>query len=163
MKNKVFTLLWLFISLVGISFAQEYPKDEIPVRRIQDEVRSHHSGVAVWWIGQNSWLIKSGDLLIGTDLVLEDEEPRLYQSPISAAELAPMLDVSFITHGHGDHFGRATSRILAKESDCVFVMPVNCVEDALRLGIPAERIQQAKPRHPGGTNPAGQTQAADAG
>ena len=40
-----------------------------------------------------NWLlpiIKSGDLLIGTDLATEDEA-RLYLSPISAEELALML------------------------------------------------------------------------
>jgi L-ascorbate metabolism protein UlaG (beta-lactamase superfamily) len=148
MKSTIFTLLCLTISLAGPALAQEYPKDEIPTRQIKDEIRAHGSGVAIWWAGQNSWLIKSGDLLIGTDLVLEDEEPRLYQAPISAAELAPMLDVSFITHGHGDHFGRATSKILAEKSDCIFVMPVNCVNQAKKLGIPEERIRQAVPREP---------------
>ena len=136
------------MSLSETGFSQEYPKEEIPTRRIQDEIRTHNSGVAVWLAGHNSWLIKSGGFLIGTDLVLEDEEPRLYQAPISAAELAPMLDVSFITHGHGDHFGRATSKILAEKSDCIFVMPVNCVKEALRIGIPEERIRTAVPKQP---------------
>jgi len=145
MKRILFVILWPAVILAGTGLAQEYPKEEIPTRQIQAEIEAHHSGVAVWWIGQNSWLIKSDDFLIGTDLVLEDEEPRLYQAPISAAELAPMLDVSFITHGHGDHFGRDTSRILAEESDCAFVMPVNCVKTAGQLGIPLERIRQAVP------------------
>lgn len=148
MKSTVFKVFCLIVLLAGPALAQEYPKEEIPTRQIQDEIKSHDSGLAIWWAGQNSWLIKSGGLLIGTDLVLEDEEPRLYQAPISAAELAPMLDVSFITHGHGDHFGRATSKILAEKSNCVFVMPVNCVNEAKKLGIPAERIRQAVPRQP---------------
>ena len=146
MKNLLFAILFLFLGETGL--AQEYPKGEIPTRQILAEIEAHDSGMAVWWIGQNSWLIKSGDFLIGTDLVLEDEEPRLYQSPISSAELAPLLDVSFITHGHGDHFGRTTSRILAEKSKCTFVMPVNCVKTAQGLGIPLERIRQAVPEQP---------------
>jgi len=93
--------------------AQKYPVETIPAQRIIDEVRARSSGLAVWWTGHNGWLIKSGDVLIGTDLVV-DEPSRLYAPPISAAELAPDLDVSFVSHGHGDHFNRPTSRVLVE-------------------------------------------------
>jgi L-ascorbate metabolism protein UlaG (beta-lactamase superfamily) len=56
-----------------------------------DEIKAHSSGLAVWWTGHNGWLIKSDGLLIGTDLATEDEA-RLYLSPISAEELAPLLE-----------------------------------------------------------------------
>jgi L-ascorbate metabolism protein UlaG (beta-lactamase superfamily) len=59
-----------------------------------------------------------------------------------------LLDIAFITHGHGDHFHRATCRILAEQGDCLFVMPANCVEEARRIGIPEERIRVARPREP---------------
>jgi L-ascorbate metabolism protein UlaG (beta-lactamase superfamily) len=85
--------------------------------------------------------------LIGTDLAT-DEPARLYQSPISAEELAPLLDVAFITHRHGDHFHRRTARVLAEKSRCTFVMPINCMEEALRIGIPVGRIKVATPRQP---------------
>jgi L-ascorbate 6-phosphate lactonase len=134
---------------VGIPAAagQEWPKEPIPAPRIVDEVRAHRSGLAVWWTGHNGWLIKSDTALVGTDLATEDEA-RLYRSPISAEELAPLLDVAFITHGHGDHFNRKTARILAEKGRCTFVMPANCVEEARRLGIPGDRIHVATPRKP---------------
>ena len=117
--------------------AQEWPKEPIAARRICEEIKTHESGLAVWWTGHNGWLIKSDTLLIGTDLATEDEG-RLYQSPITAAELAPLLDIAFITHKHGDHFNRKTARVLAEKGKCLFVMPSNCVEDAHGLGIAAE-------------------------
>src|SRR3954454_4518297 len=126
---------------------QEWPREPVPARRIGDELKAHDSGLAVWWTGHNGWLIKSDGLLIGTDLATEDEA-RLYQSPISADELAPMLDVAFITHGHGDHFNRRTARILAEKGDCTFVLPANCIEEPRRLGIPEGRITVASPRKP---------------
>jgi L-ascorbate metabolism protein UlaG (beta-lactamase superfamily) len=137
------------LTLAGIpgAFGQEWPKEPIPARRIREEIAAHHTGIAVWWTGHNGWLIKSGNRLIGTDLATEDEA-RLYQSPISAEELAPLLDIAFITHRHGDHFNRKTTRILAEKSRCVFVLPANCAEDARRLGIPADRIKVAAPRQP---------------
>jgi hypothetical protein len=95
---------------VPLAFGQEWPKEQIPAPRICNEIKAHKAGLAVWWTGHNGWLIKSDTLLIGTDLATEDQG-RLYQSPITAAELAPMLDVAFITHKHGDHFNRKTARV----------------------------------------------------
>src|SRR5262245_15023827 len=126
---------------------QEWPREPIPAPKIRDAIRAHDSGLAVWWTGHNGWLIKSDRLLVGTDLATDDEA-RLYQSPITAEELAPLLDVAFVTHGHGDHFHRKTARILAEMGDCTFVLPANCVEEARRLGIPEGRIRVATPRQP---------------
>ena len=148
MRQKCAVVAAVLVSLwVPTASGQEWPKDQIPARRIRDEVKAHDSGLAVWWTGHNGWLIKSDGLLIGTDLATEDEA-RLYQSPISAEELAPLLDVSFITHKHGDHFNRKTTRSLAEKGRCVFVMPANCAEDARRLGIAESRITIATPRKP---------------
>jgi L-ascorbate metabolism protein UlaG (beta-lactamase superfamily) len=103
--------------------------------------------MAVWWTGHNGWVIKSGKVVMATDLCLESEE-RAVPAPISAAELAPVLDISFITHEHGDHFERETSRILLEKSNCIFVMPANCLEAAREINIPLERIRIAEPRKP---------------
>src|SRR4051812_21734399 len=137
----------LLFTCLSTASRPERPTEPNPAPRIQDEVKAHGSGLAVWWTGHNGWLIKSDGLLIGTDLVTEDEA-RLYRSPITAEELAPLLDVSFITHKHGDHFNRKTTRSLAEKGRCVFVIPANCAEDARRLGIPESRITIATPRKP---------------
>jgi L-ascorbate 6-phosphate lactonase len=144
-KNLIATVVLL--PLVAEASSQEWPKEQIPARRIRDEIVAHRSGVAVWWTGHNGWLVKSGDRLIGTDLATEDEA-RLYQSPISAQELAPLLDFAFVTHGHGDHFHRKTCKLLSEGGRCVFIMPANCVEEARRIGIAQERIKVARPREP---------------
>ncbi len=142
MKPTVLLFSWL-----SVASGQEWPREPIPAPSIRDEVKAHDSGLAVWWTGHNGWLIKSDGLLIGTDLATEDEA-RLYQSPITAEELSPLLDVAFITHKHGDHFNRKTARVLAERGKCTFVMPAHCVEDARRLGIPEDRITVATPRKP---------------
>ena len=71
---------------VPLAFGQQWPKEQIPTPRIRNEINAHESGLAVWWTGHNGWLIRSDALLIGTDLATEDQG-RLYQSPITAAEL----------------------------------------------------------------------------
>jgi L-ascorbate metabolism protein UlaG (beta-lactamase superfamily) len=65
-----------------------------------------------------------------------------------AEELAPLLDVAVVTHRHGDHFNRKTSRDLAEKGTRVFVMPANCVDEARKLGIAEDRITVATPRRP---------------
>lgn len=115
--------------------------------KLLKEIQSHKEGLAVWWTGHNGWLIKYNDILIGTDLALESKD-RAIASPISAEELAAELDISFITHEHGDHFERETSKILSQNGECVFVMPSNCKETALQqLNIPENRIKVAVPRN----------------
>lgn len=133
----------LFILCAGNLWAQEPSSG-----RLIDEIKAHTSGIAVWWTGHNGWLIKYNEVLIGTDLALESTD-RMVPSPITAAELAGELDISFVSHEHGDHFERETSRILGKEGNCLFVMPTNCTEIATQeLQIPANRIRAATPREP---------------
>lgn len=114
--------------------------------RLIDEIRAHKKGIAVWWVGHNGWLIKSDNILVGTDLPLETKA-REVPSPISAQELAGELDISFVTHEHSDHFERETSKILTDHGQCTFVMPASCLEAAKEeVNIPDERIKIAEPR-----------------
>ena len=114
--------------------------------KLIDEIREHKKGIAVWWVGHNGWLIKSDDILVGTDLPLETKA-REVPSPITARELASELDISFVTHEHSDHFERETSRILVENGNCIFVMPASCLDAAKKeVQIPDDRIKIAEPR-----------------
>lgn len=110
-------------------------------------IKDHKTGTAVWWIGNNSWIIKSDDLVIATDLYLT-EQNRIDPCPVTPEEIAEVLDISFITHGHGDHFNEYTSRILLEKSSCLFVIPESCISIAKKLKIPENRLIIAKPRVP---------------
>ena len=116
-------------------------------KRMIDQIKDHKTGMAVWWIGQDSWIIKSGDLVISTDLFLQDEG-RISPCPVNPHELAPVIDIAFITHGHGDHFEPYTNKILASESECKFVLPESCLDEAGKMKIPKDRIIVARPREP---------------
>ena len=113
--------------------------------RMIEEIKAHKSGTAVWWAGHNSWIIKSGDLVVTTDLHLENDM-RIAPAPITPEEIASEIDISFVTHAHGDHFNEYTSRILLEKSSCLFVMPESCLPVARKLKIPDSRIVVAKPR-----------------
>ncbi len=112
-----------------------------------NEIMDHRSGTAVWWVGQASWIIKSGDLVISTDLFL-DPGGRIDPAPVTPEEIAPILDISFVTHGHGDHFDPYTTKVLVEKSKCMFVIPESCLETARKLKIPDARLVIAKPREP---------------
>ena len=113
--------------------------------RMISEIKAHSSGTGVWWAGHNSWIIKSGDLVVTTDLYLENSL-RLAPSPITPEEIAPEVDISFVTHAHCDHFNEYTSRVLLEKSSCIFVMPESCLPVARKLKIPDSRIVVARPR-----------------
>ncbi|MBI5010602.1 MAG: MBL fold metallo-hydrolase [Bacteroidia bacterium] len=135
MRISAFVLLLLFF---GISVSGQDKKTI-------DQIKEHKTGTAVWWIGQGSWIIKSDDLVISTDLFLENRG-RISPTPITPEDIVPLLDIAFITHGHGDHFEEYTTKILIKKSSCTFVLPESCLEAARKYGIPEERIVIAKPR-----------------
>lgn len=113
--------------------------------RMIDDIKVHTSGIGVWWAGHNSWIIKSDDLVVTTDLYLENSL-RLAPSPITPEEIASEVDISFVTHGHGDHFNEYTSKVLLEKSSCIFVMPESCLAVAEKIGIPEARIVVARPR-----------------
>lgn len=116
-------------------------------KKLIDELKGHSSGTAVWWAGHNSWIIKSNGLVISTDLYLQNYS-RFEPAPVTPEEIASELDISFVTHAHGDHFNEYTSKILLENSSCIFVMPESCLPVARKLNIPEERIVVATPREP---------------
>lgn len=138
----------LIKSSIILTAGSIFPFKVLPSKNtsLLEEIRSHRKGIAVWWAGHNGWLIKYDDTLIGTDLSLESKS-RAIPSPISASELASELNISFVTHEHGDHFERETSRILVEEGQCNFVLPMSCLEAARNeVKIPEDRIVVSKPR-----------------
>ncbi len=114
---------------------------------VLNQIRSHHKGIAVWWMGNAGWLIKSDDVLIGTDLTLDNVE-KVQPPPVTAAEIAPDLDVVFVTHHHSDHCNPETLRVLAERGKCMFVLPRPCLKELTNVHMPADRLIVPEPLHP---------------
>jgi L-ascorbate 6-phosphate lactonase len=113
---------------------------------ILDQIRSHHKGIAIWWTGNAGWLIKSDDLLIGTDLTLDNDE-KVQPPPVTASEIAPDLDVLLVTHHHGDHCNPETIRELVRTGKCIFVLPSPCLKELAGIKIPRDRLIVPEPLH----------------
>lgn len=118
-----------------------------PADSVANQIRSHHEGLAVWWTGNAGWLIKSDNLLIGTDLTLDNDE-KIQPPPVTASEIAPDLDVVFATHHHSDHCNPETLRILAERGKCIFVLPSPCLKELSGIHIPPDRLIVPEPLHP---------------
>ncbi len=128
-------------------WAQESRSSEV----ILKEIQGHHQGMAVWWMGNAGWLIKSGDLLIGTDLDLEADDksdPKVQAPPLTPQQLTGELDVEFVTHQHGDHCNVPTIKGLAQGSRTTFVLSRSCLKEVASLHIPKERIVVPEPLQP---------------
>ena len=138
-----------FLGLVWLSqvvFGQAFQDRHLGVQ-ILEQVKAHKKGLAVWWVGNAGWLIKSDDVLIGTDLDLAPDE-KIYKPPISAEDLATVLNAVFVTHHHGDHCNGPTLKTLAQKSQCTFVIPQTCIDEEPNLRIPSERLIIPKPLQP---------------
>jgi L-ascorbate 6-phosphate lactonase len=143
MVRMLARLLLVTASTVAPALAQTSPGTGTVLRQI----RAHHKGIAIWWVGNAGWLIKSDDLLIGVDLDLSTEE-KVAPPPITPEQLAGELDLAFATHHHGDHCNVPTIQALAHGPRTMFVLPQPCLKEVAELGIPKERTLVPEPLHP---------------
>ena len=111
---------------------------------VLDEIRSHRSGLAVWWVGNAGWLIKADNLLIGIDLDLSTSM-KIAPPVITGDELAREIDVVFATHHHGDHCNASTIRAIAAGDRATFVLPRPCLQALAKLSILTDRIVVPEP------------------
>lgn len=134
---------WLSLSFaILVSATQSYARDAVA-----NQIHSHRKGIAIWWTGNAGWLIKSGDLLIGTDLTLDNDD-KVQPPPVTALEIANDLNVLFVTHHHGDHCNPETIRQLVQKGKCIFVLPSPCLKELKDIKIPRERLIVPEPLHP---------------
>ncbi|MGH9630326.1 MAG: MBL fold metallo-hydrolase [Bryobacteraceae bacterium] len=106
---------------------------------ILGEIRSHKTGLAIWWVGNAGWLIKADNLLIGIDLDLSSAT-KIAPPVITAEELAGEIDIAFVSHHHGDHCNVPTLTAIAKGQRSTLVLPRPCLARVAKLGIGKDRI-----------------------
>jgi L-ascorbate 6-phosphate lactonase len=97
--------------------------------------------LAIWWLGQHSFVIKSGRKVIYIDPFLTPMQTRQVPPPLAPADVT---DATVIcgTHDHVDHIDRQVWPALAEASPhAVFVVP-DLLREGLAgdLGLPADRF-----------------------
>lgn len=110
--------------------------------------------VALYWLGQAGFALRTGGRLVLIDPYLSDSLARKYAGkefphtrmmPIPVApDALPPVDVVFCTHRHSDHMDPGTlPRIARAHPRARFVAPRAELASALSLGLPEERILTA--------------------
>ncbi|MGE0452835.1 MAG: MBL fold metallo-hydrolase [Vicinamibacteria bacterium] len=143
----------LIVVLAAVSAAAAGAAERLPSIPIAPQLAQPQApGLSLWWTGNAGWLLRAPEVLLGVDLVLEPDEPFLaefsmdvrYERPLRAADLTK-LDLSLVSHAHGDHFARRTTEVLLRVSRCRFLLPRSCLTVADELGIPEARRILAVP------------------
>ncbi|GGG23195.1 MBL fold metallo-hydrolase [Paenibacillus abyssi] len=108
-----------------------------------------HGAVAVWFIGQESVIMKGTQTIVYVDPYVSDHLEnaagiqRAYPAPFPP-ETITNADVCLITHEHADHLDEGTIRAMAQNSPhTAYVAPACCRQQLLGCGVPEERITDA--------------------
>lgn len=128
-----------------------------PVRRGPDLAREiaettvPPGGLAVWWLGQSGYVLKSRSGVLAVDLYLSEHLTRKYQatdrphirmtrSPIRGEELRG-IDLILASHKHSDHLDPGSiAALLDASPTAALALPQAIREYALGLGLPDDRL-----------------------
>ncbi|WP_199613834.1 MBL fold metallo-hydrolase [Paenibacillus alkalitolerans] len=104
--------------------------------------------VAVWFVGQESIILKGKDTIIYidpwvSDLLERRGAKRAFQPPFSPEDIR-RADVCLITHEHGDHLDEGTISVMARNCPGTqYVSPVFCRDKMLRCGVQENLLTNA--------------------
>ena len=114
------------------------------------ETRPAPGTLALWWLGQSGFLIKSHQGLLAVDLYLSEHLTKKYEAtsrphvrmtraPIRGKDLDE-VDLVLASHKHSDHFDPETLPDLMATSNAVLVLPEAIRDHALARSLPANRL-----------------------
>jgi L-ascorbate 6-phosphate lactonase len=107
--------------------------------------------LAVWWLGQSGYLLKSRSGTMVIDPYLSEHLTRKYEgtgkphvrmtrSPCRGADLR-RIDLVLSSHKHSDHLDPGTMpELLDASPEAKLVLPEALIEHAVALGLPAGRL-----------------------
>lgn len=116
-----------------------------------DETTVPDNGLAIWWMGQSGYLIKSSRGLLAVDLYLSEHLTRKYanterphirmtRAPIRGEDLNG-VDLLLASHKHSDHLDPGTApAALGASPKASLGLPEAIREHALSLGLPGDRL-----------------------
>jgi len=109
-----------------------------------DDVNARHvpaGRMALWWLGQHSFITKAGEHFIYIDGFWAPIPQRLVPPLLTAEESSAHASIFLGTHDHSDHIDHDAWKILASRTRVKFVVP-DLVKDALSsdLGIARDRF-----------------------
>lgn len=128
---------------------------------LQAEIDETHvdNGVALWWLGQSGFVIKTRQTIIYIDLYLSEHLSEKYKNAVNPhirMTKAPMrgkdifqADLILSTHKHSDHMDPQTIPDIMKNCpQALYVLPRAHFEHVIRWGVDANRLVAAKVGEP---------------
>lgn len=99
--------------------------------------------LAVWFLGQNSILLKADNKIVCLDPYLDPAPYRAFQPPFQA-EMLSNIDYVCISHDHIDHLDPYAVEEIAKvNSQTTFIAPAYCHERLQECGVHQDNIIHA--------------------
>jgi L-ascorbate metabolism protein UlaG (beta-lactamase superfamily) len=118
-----------------------------PLERVRD-VALAAGEVAVAWLGQAGFVVRTDAVTALVDPFLAPWEGRAYESSLAAGD-ASGVDTVFCTHEHVDHFDALSAPAIATASPgAVFVVPTPIVDMVTEVGIAPDRVVGVQPGTP---------------
>ena len=112
--------------------------------RVRD-VRLAEGEVAVAWLGQAGFVLRSSQVTALVDPFLAPWEGRAYESGLAAGDTSG-VDLVLCTHEHVDHFDAVSAPAIAEASpQATFVVPTPIVDMVTEIGVPPERVAGLQP------------------
>ena len=118
-----------------------YRKNVRSLIEVIDAARPRSGEGMVWWLGQQSFVVKLGRLVVYLDPYLSPSKSRR-KAPFLAPEAVTNATLIFGTHDHGDHIDRPVWPALAAASPgAKFVVPDRLLDRLpAELGLPRNRF-----------------------
>src|SRR5260221_2300699 len=119
-----------------------------------DDIKTTQPGpgeVAIWWLGQSGYAIKTASALFYVDLYLSEhltakyastEKPhiRMTTAPLRGSDLKDLAWI-FASHKHSDHLDPGTlPALFATSPEAKLILPAAIVEHAVSLGLDRTRF-----------------------
>lgn len=125
----------------GAALIREVAQTEVP-----------YGTLAIWFIGQESVIIKGDGITVYVDPYVSDflekqhGAVRTYPAPITPEDIAG-ADLCLITHEHADHMDEGTLPVFhAQNREALILAPACCKDPLLGMGIAENKIVEAENR-----------------
>ena len=104
--------------------------------------------VALTWIGQAGFLVRTPATRLALDPFLSDHPDRRFPAPVDVDDLAG-TELVLATHEHLDHLDSpALVALLERDGRTRVVVPAPVVPVAAEAGLPGDRVVAARPGQP---------------
>ncbi|WP_312886531.1 MBL fold metallo-hydrolase [Paenibacillus foliorum] len=111
--------------------------------REMDKTHMPYGMLAIWFLGQESVVIKGGNTIIYIDPYLAAQKARVFQAPFRPEDVTNAA-YCLITHEHSDHLDPSTISVLAqKDNGTLFIAPGFCRSQMLDLGVSPGKLLDA--------------------